>query len=57
MITAWICTLGVVYWLRFLGGKWRTMRVIEPEIERGTWDEFDLEPALDPALDIVAETA
>jgi MATE family multidrug resistance protein len=29
-VTVWICTLGVVYLLRFLQGRWRTMRVIEP---------------------------
>lgn len=29
VITGWICLLGVVYWLRFLFGPWRTMRVIE----------------------------
>ncbi len=29
VITGWICLLGVVYWLRFLYGPWRTMRVIE----------------------------
>ncbi len=34
IITVWICTLGVVYWLRFLGGQWKTMRVIEPEVEQ-----------------------
>jgi MATE family multidrug resistance protein len=33
VITGWIFTLGVVYAIRFLQGKWRTMRVIEPEIE------------------------
>ena len=27
--TAWICTLGTIYCLRFLHGKWRSMRVIE----------------------------
>jgi MATE family multidrug resistance protein len=31
VITAWVCTLGIVFWLRFLQGHWRTMRVIEPE--------------------------
>ena len=32
VMTGWIFTLGLVYWLRFLHGKWRTMRVIEPEL-------------------------
>jgi MATE family multidrug resistance protein len=31
VITGWIFTLGVTYLLRFLGGKWKSMRVIEPE--------------------------
>lgn len=31
VVTAWICTLGVIYFGRFLQGKWRDMRVIEPE--------------------------
>lgn len=30
--TGWICLLGVAYVLRFLGGKWRTMSVIEPSV-------------------------
>jgi MATE family multidrug resistance protein len=33
IITGWIFTLGVVYLARFLGGKWKSMRVIEPEVE------------------------
>ena len=32
VITGWIFTLGLVYSVRFLQGKWRTMRVIEPEL-------------------------
>ena len=31
-LACWACTLGVVYFARFLQGKWRTMRVIEPEL-------------------------
>ncbi|MGD9290921.1 MAG: hypothetical protein PVG74_25100, partial [Desulfobacterales bacterium] len=27
--TVYIISLGVVFYLRFLGGKWKTMRVIE----------------------------
>jgi MATE family multidrug resistance protein len=30
VITVWICALAVIYLLRFLQGRWRTMRVIEP---------------------------
>lgn len=28
-VTAWVCLLGVVFGLRFVQGRWRTMRVIE----------------------------
>jgi len=28
-VTAYVTLLGVTYYLRFLGGKWKTMRVIE----------------------------
>lgn len=31
IITAWVWTLGVVFFLRFLGGQWRRMRVIQQE--------------------------
>ena len=33
VITGWIFTLGLVYSARFLQGRWREMRVIEPELE------------------------
>lgn len=29
LITGWVWTLGVIYFVRFLQGKWRKMRVIE----------------------------
>lgn len=32
VLTAWICTLGILYSGRFLQGRWRTMRVIEPDL-------------------------
>jgi MATE family multidrug resistance protein len=32
ILTGWILALGLVYLLRFLGGKWKDMRVIEPEL-------------------------
>ena len=32
LLTTWIFLLGVVYMARFLQGRWRTMRVIEPEM-------------------------
>ena len=28
-VTAWVCAMGVIFLLRFLDGKWRSMRVIE----------------------------
>jgi MATE family multidrug resistance protein len=33
VLTGWIFVLGIVYFLRFLSGKWRDMRVIEPELQ------------------------
>jgi len=33
VLTGWVLALGVIYVLRFLGGKWKSMRVIEPSIE------------------------
>lgn len=30
VMTLWICVLGLIYMARFLQGRWRTMRVIEP---------------------------
>lgn len=32
IITLWIAAMGVSYLVRFMGGKWQTMRVIEPEL-------------------------
>jgi MATE family multidrug resistance protein len=32
VITAWISSLGLIYAARFLTGRWRQMRVIEPEL-------------------------
>jgi MATE family multidrug resistance protein len=31
VLTAWLCTLAIVYLARFLQGKWKAMRVIEHE--------------------------
>ena len=47
VITAWIWALGLTFFARFLHGRWRTMRVIEPEIEAE-------EPLPDYALDPVS---
>lgn len=41
-MTVWICALGAIYLARFLHGRWRSMRVIEPSVLS---DEDD-EPAL-----------
>jgi multidrug resistance protein, MATE family len=29
IVTVYVAILGTVFWIRFLGGKWKTMRVIE----------------------------
>ena len=34
LITGWVCLLGIVFLCRFVGGKWKTMRVIE--MQHGT---------------------
>lgn len=31
IITLWVCSAGLIYMARFLQGRWRHMRVIEPE--------------------------
>jgi MATE family multidrug resistance protein len=33
VLTAWVVLLALVFYYRFLYGPWRTMRVIEPEVE------------------------
>jgi len=35
VITGWVWMLGTIYLLRFLQGKWREMRVIEPDVLGG----------------------
>jgi MATE family multidrug resistance protein len=32
MLTLWACVLGLTFLARFLHGRWRSMRVIEPEL-------------------------
>jgi MATE family multidrug resistance protein len=32
VLSLWAFSLGVIYLTRFLQGKWRAMRVIEPEL-------------------------
>jgi multidrug resistance protein, MATE family len=34
VITLWICTSGIIYLTRYLQGRWRHIRVIEPELIR-----------------------
>jgi MATE family multidrug resistance protein len=34
VITAWVILLGIIYFIRFLLGYWREMRVIEPDVVR-----------------------
>ncbi len=48
VITTWVCTLGLIYLTRFLQGHWRTMRVIEPELD---------EPPTDAPLEAVMSGA
>jgi MATE family multidrug resistance protein len=43
ILTAWIFALGVAYFLRFLGGQWREMRAIEPELLSGNADDHGVE--------------
>jgi len=52
VITAWVCTLGLIYLTRFLQGHWRTMRVIEPEL-----DEPPTGAPMEAVLPRVAEEA
>ncbi len=33
LITLWVCSAALIYLARFLQGKWRAMRVIEPEVD------------------------
>jgi len=49
VITAWICALGLIYLTRFLQGRWRQMRVIEPRVVDDSPDDETL-PAVEPAV-------
>jgi multidrug resistance protein, MATE family len=44
VITIWICLLGLIYMARFLQGRWRQMRVIEPEQGVGGSPTLSLSP-------------
>jgi len=54
LLTGWISVLGVIYFLRFLQGKWRHMRVIEEEYthtgEEPVPPALELPPQLEPAV-------
>jgi len=44
-VTVYIAILGVVMWGRFLGGRWRTMQVVEPPAIPVTSEPTSLPPA------------
>ncbi|TWT85219.1 Multidrug resistance protein NorM [Posidoniimonas polymericola] len=46
LITAWIWILGVIFLMRFLGGKWRSMRVIEKAPPDLADSDGELEPSV-----------
>ncbi|OHB66623.1 MAG: hypothetical protein A2V70_00790 [Planctomycetes bacterium RBG_13_63_9] len=56
VVTAWVCALAIVYLARFLQGRWRMMRVIEPPIAAET-AETDDEPSAEPAAVLGADGA
>ncbi len=45
LITAWVCVLGMIFWWRFVQGKWRTMRVIEQRSGQPLMGEAELATA------------
>jgi len=49
VLTLWLSAQGVIYFARFLQGRWRTMRVIEPET---ALPDLEQEPAA--ALSVLA---
>ena len=50
VLTAWIFALGITFLLRFMQGRWKTMRVIEPEVVLEAELESELETQRLPAL-------
>lgn len=44
ILTFWVCILGVSFWVRYRGGKWKRMKVIEIPVASGV-----NEPAVFPA--------
>lgn len=49
VVTIWVIALGVIFSLRFLQGKWRSMRVIEPELLAQQGE--DVEPLVTPSVE------
>ena len=45
VLTGWVVALGLTFMTRFLQGRWRTMRVIEPDLVIDNGDQSDGEPA------------
>lgn len=39
-VTVWVCAMGAIFLMRFLGGKWRAMRVIEQQHGRHVDADF-----------------
>jgi MATE family multidrug resistance protein len=50
VLTVWIFALGMTYLTRFVQGRWKTMRVIEPEVELDADLEQDSDNELLPVL-------
>jgi len=34
ILTLWVCVLGISFWVRYRGGKWKNMKVIEISVDR-----------------------
>ena len=49
-ISGWIMSMGIIYIIRFLGGKWRDMRVIDTTATEELLPEME-EPLSIPAAD------
>ncbi len=42
IIATWIAGMGVIFFLRFVGGKWRSMRVIEADVTASSLAQADV---------------
>ena len=49
ILTVWVAAFGVIYLIRFLGGNWKSMQVIEDESEWNSIDEAGSVAALEQA--------